>query len=66
MPLSVSRPPRRIHPVVRRLIAYVDAQAGQHIATDATENGVTIHPAAILISNVEALIGEISGSDPPV
>lgn len=44
------------------LIQYINAQAGRHIATDATENGVTFNPGAILIGDIDALISQANGS----
>jgi hypothetical protein len=38
---------------------HVEAQAGKHIATVATDGGQTINPAAILIANIDDLIRQI-------
>lgn len=46
--------------VLKALGNYIDAQAGRHIATTATENGATFNPAGILSQHVSALTTQLA------
>jgi uncharacterized delta-60 repeat protein len=62
--LAAGGNPEAAASVLKALANYIDAQAGRHIATTATENGITFNPADILSQHVLALTTQLLVASP--